>query len=440
MKISPIGESSKNCPTYRNDDEPRFTEIAAVANLGICASPRSSISKRCPYRKGKLSNRRHSGMCSGLPQPAIPEKKRNVPIDKVQQEDSVCKYYVDVEMADFSTECSTETSSIMHPVGGHLRQWALPREVDKQDRLLKYCKIGEAGFYLHFEEWKKCLSEMENCKRAEIFKKLLPFILSVHDVKGAYNEKDMKLDRFELLCIKDFTSTDPPKHLKIEMENLVFSKRRPCVLDVKMGTRLFADGMSCEKKAKLKVKAQESTSLEYGIRFTGMKLTTYNNKHMRIGRDATKAVNTIQEFEKYLNLYLSGIGEDRKRDLVENFLTSLKQLLIVAKQQDIFSSFGSSLLFVYDSHPSLEGVESAKVKLIDFAHVTYHTSPTWSLGDAENVENNPNGVFATAPLSQKDLGLVRGLEVMISLLKKLKMIRVLHSTQNFFSDNKKIYP
>ena len=56
------------------------------------------------------------------------------------------------------------------------------------------------------------------------------------------------------------------------LENLVSKYKYPCVLDLKVGTRQYADDVSAAKKARKIAKAQNTTSATLGLRLTGMQV------------------------------------------------------------------------------------------------------------------------------------------------------------------------
>lgn len=58
------------------------------------------------------------------------------------------------------------------------------------------------------------------------------------------------------------------------LQNLLYGYRKPCVLDVKLGTVLYDEDASEEKKARMIKKAAESTTLQTGVRLTGFQVSS----------------------------------------------------------------------------------------------------------------------------------------------------------------------
>lgn len=74
------------------------------------------------------------------------------------------------------------------------------------------------------------------------------------------------------------------------MENITSSYRRPCVLDLKMGTRQHGDDATAEKRSKQIAKCAASTSATLGVRLCGMQVRT----HWRSTRVILTRVNRAQ--------------------------------------------------------------------------------------------------------------------------------------------------
>ena len=59
------------------------------------------------------------------------------------------------------------------------------------------------------------------------------------------------------------------------LENLSHSFLKPNILDVKLGTVLYDDGASADKRARMEKTARDTTSLETGVRLTGFQVCFY---------------------------------------------------------------------------------------------------------------------------------------------------------------------
>eukprot|EP00299_Pterocystis_sp_00344_P011110 c5128_g1_i2.p1 GENE.c5128_g1_i2~~c5128_g1_i2.p1 ORF type:complete len:158 (+),score=7.15 c5128_g1_i2:36-509(+) len=71
----------------------------------------------------------------------------------------------------------------------------------------------------------------------------------------------------------EFKSREKPiKNVYLMLEEIPFSFRRPCILDLKMGIRHYGKGASEQKQIRAMNKSRESTSLSLGFRVSGIKV------------------------------------------------------------------------------------------------------------------------------------------------------------------------
>jgi hypothetical protein len=140
------------------------------------------------------------------------------------------------------------------------------------------------------------------------------------------------------------------------LQDLTRGMKRPCVLDVKMGTRMYSIHAKSAKVASQSKKARESTSEAMGIRVCGMQVWKdgafkYMDKYKGRKVQAHEFSDIIRGF-LHPNLDLTGLC---KR------LEEIKELVHTYPNMRLYSS---SLLFVYDA----AGNTRIDVWMIDFAN------------------------------------------------------------------------
>jgi inositol-hexakisphosphate kinase len=158
----------------------------------------------------------------------------------------------------------------------------------------------------------------------------------------------------------------------IVLENVVFNYQKPCILDLKLGTRQHSDDATEEKRDRQLKKCQESTSAALGVRMVGMKLyesrtKTYSFVDKQEGRRMTK-----DEFRGHLQRFARCCGKLRTARLRKR-LNEIKETVL---QSDGYRFFSSSLLISFDS-AQLDSTNerSIGVYMIDFANSTFGGFP-----------------------------------------------------------------
>ena len=63
------------------------------------------------------------------------------------------------------------------------------------------------------------------------------------------------------------------------LENLSYGFVKPNILDIKLGTVLYDESASEEKRARMEKTARETTSLETGLRITGFQVSVCATIH-----------------------------------------------------------------------------------------------------------------------------------------------------------------
>ncbi|KAJ5177955.1 Inositol polyphosphate kinase [Penicillium coprophilum] len=125
--------------------------------------------------------------------------------------------------------------------------------------------------------------------------------------------------------------------LSIVLENIACGFRRPNVLDVKLGARLWADDAPLEKRKKLDEVSKETTSSSLGYRIAGMKVWTGHNGETDEG-DRTDPYATKYEgaegekgeviekdgYRRFDKWYGRSFKEDNVKQGFETFLAGAK--------------------------------------------------------------------------------------------------------------------
>lgn len=224
--------------------------------------------------------------------------------------------------------------------------------------------------------------------------------------------------------------------LNIVLENVAAKFKKPNILDLKLGARLWDDAAKPEKRARLDKVSSETTSGSLGFRIAGMRIwqgkdkvvegldefaasangqilheldevSNYVNHNKLYGRQFN-ADNVVEGFKKYLHVPRAGIGKKQARLVTQLFLEEVKgiQATLEAIESRMYSA---SILLVYEgdceafkeaqeilSKPGKDIAEDDDeeddeeddstpglyaVRLIDFAHASF----TPGLGPDENM-------------------------------------------------------
>lgn len=149
----------------------------------------------------------------------------------------------------------------------------------------------------------------------------------------------------------------------VVLENVAAGFKKPNILDVKLGARLWADDAPIAKRVKLDKVAEETTSKPLGLRIAGMK--TYQGKvsngEGNITHDGYRlydkmygrsfSADTIaQGFEEYFQLTRGVKAKGVIRKTIKRFIEDLRAMESVIKMEES-RMYSASLLFVYEGDP-----------------------------------------------------------------------------------------
>ena len=150
----------------------------------------------------------------------------------------------------------------------------------------------------------------------------------------------------------------------IVLENMAAHFKKPNVLDVKLGARLWADDAPAAKRQKLEKSAAETTSKPLGFRIEGMKIWqgVQANGHENTSTDGYRVcdklygrnltVETVQQgFEDFFFVKSAAVTTTLACEVIQRFLKDLRGLQEVIEKEES-RMYSASLLFIYEGDGS----------------------------------------------------------------------------------------
>jgi len=220
-----------------------------------------------------------------------------------------------------------------------------------------------------------------------------------------------KLKNFVPCYVGTMTVEDSDSKEYLVMDNVAQCFQKPCVLDLKMGTRMYSDFATESKIQSQTRKSLLTTSSSLGVRFCGSQKydsanDTFEKVDKYVGRDAD-----LLQLSNLLTKFFTSGGALQK-DVIQCVLDEIKSMKKVLITLDHLRLYASSLLIVYEGlditdHDN-DHIEhdknqtSVKVKIIDFANAALPEDDVVHLGP--------------------DHGFIHGLESLKNILEVLLFI------------------
>lgn len=195
----------------------------------------------------------------------------------------------------------------------------------------------------------------------------------------------------------------------IVLEDLTSKFNKPCVLDLKMGTRTYSDSAPERKVRRAMEKAARTTTSSLGLRMCGLKVYDHStNTYTFVDKYEGRAVSP-SNIAEYISQFFSACPPQHRRGLVRALQRRLHQLHTAVAATTRYRFYSSSLLLVYDACPSvgtaapesLDYDALVDLRMIDFANTSCYVDGADTAPQGTDPEDVDQGyLFGLASLEK----------------------------------------
>ena len=180
-----------------------------------------------------------------------------------------------------------------------------------------------------------------------------------------YKKLDGEYSAFVPYAPKCFGTEEEDGQNFVIMEYLTEGMKKPCFMDIKIGTSSAGEDVSDEKRAKARDRDRNTTTAELGVRVVGMKyFDEEKNDYVKHSKDYGKALTKENVVPAMMAFFGTQTNREKVLPSVVNVVEEIRTLM---ETQTVAKVYSSSILIAYDADP--EGAILPRVRMIDFAHV-----------------------------------------------------------------------
>jgi len=133
----------------------------------------------------------------------------------------------------------------------------------------------------------------------------------------------------------------------ILLENLCTGYRKPCVLDLKMGTRMYGDFATEKKRRSQDMKTRETTSGKLGVRLCGyQRYSKSTRSFQKVDKYVGRKVD-VPKFQEMLQAFFT-VGGTLQRSVIINIIHQVERMRDVILSLGSFRFYSSSILIVFE--------------------------------------------------------------------------------------------